>query len=81
MSLHYRLTPGRETVPIVQEDGWAPAPICKGAEITPSPGFEPRAVQLVASRYTNYAYPALIVTCINNEYRKIKFPKAGHLEH
>ena len=58
--------------------GWASVPICKGAEISPSPGFEPRAVQLVASRYTIYAIPALFGTCINIEYRKIKFPKAGH---
>jgi hypothetical protein len=58
--------------------GWTPAPICKGAEISPSPGFEPRTVQLVASRYTIYAIPALIGACISIEYRKIKFPKAGH---
>jgi hypothetical protein len=27
-------------------------------KISPPPGFDPRAVQLVASRYTDYAIPA-----------------------
>ena len=40
------LPPGKYPVPIVQEAGWAP------------PGFDPRTVQPVASRYTDWAIPA-----------------------
>ena len=51
------LPPRKGTVPIVQEDGWAPGPVCTGAEnFVPSPpGFDPRTVQPVASRYTDYS--------------------------
>ena len=34
-------TPGKNSVLIVQEDGWAPAPVPK---ISPPPGFDPRTV-------------------------------------
>ena len=40
-----RFTPGKDSVPILQEAGWAP------------PGFDPRTVQPVASRYTDWAIP------------------------
>jgi hypothetical protein len=40
-------------VPIVEEAGWAPGPVWTGAENIPSPGFDPRTVQLVASRYSD----------------------------
>ena len=42
-------------LPAVQEVGWAPGPVWTGAEISPTPGSEPRKVQQVASRYTDYA--------------------------
>jgi len=48
-------TPGKNPVPLVQKAGWAPAPVCTGAEASPSPGFDPRTVQPVASRYTDWA--------------------------
>jgi len=48
-------TPGKDLVPIVQEAWWAPGPVWIGAEISPLPGFDPRTVQPVASRYTDYA--------------------------
>jgi len=49
-------TPGKDPVPIVQEAGWAPGPVWTGAEnFSPPPGFDPRAVQPVASCYTGYA--------------------------
>jgi hypothetical protein len=38
-------------VPIVQEAGWV-------LKISPQPWFDPRTVQLVASRYTDWAIPA-----------------------
>ena len=48
-------TPGKKPVPIVQEAGWAPGPVWTGAENLAPPGFDPRTVQPVASRYTDYA--------------------------
>jgi hypothetical protein len=53
-----RFLPPRKTpVPMVQEAGWAPGPVWTGAEnlAPPPPGFDPRTVQPVASRYTDYA--------------------------
>ena len=50
------LYPGKDPVPVVQEAGWAPGPVWTCAEnLTPPPGFDPRTVQPVASRYTDYA--------------------------
>jgi hypothetical protein len=46
-------TPGKDPVPIVQEAGWAPEPVCIGAENLAPPGFDPRTFQPVASRYTD----------------------------
>ena len=49
-----RFTPGKDPVPIVQEAGWATGPVWTGAEnLVSTPGFDPRTVQPVASRYTN----------------------------
>jgi hypothetical protein len=46
-------------VPIVEEAGWAPRPIWKGAEYLAPPthpqGLDARNVQPEASRYTNLA--------------------------
>ena len=57
VSVTYRalFTPGKEPVPIVQEAGWAPGPIWTGAERLTPPGLDPRNVQPVVSRYTDYA--------------------------
>jgi len=49
-------TPGKDPVPIVQETGWSSGPVWTSAEnLAPPPGFDPRTVQPVGSRYTNYA--------------------------
>ena len=49
-------TSEKDPVPIVQEAGWAPGPVWTGAEnLSPQPGFDPRTVRPVASRYTDYA--------------------------
>ena len=48
-------TPGKDSVLIVQEAGWAPGPVWTGAENLAPPGFDPRNVQPVASRYTDWA--------------------------
>ena len=56
-----RFTPGKDTVPIVQEAGGAPGPGWNGAvnlAPAPPPGFDPQAVHPVASRYTDWATPA-----------------------
>jgi hypothetical protein len=45
----------RDPVPIVLEAGSAPGPVWMGAENLAPPGFDPRTVQPVASRYTDYA--------------------------
>jgi hypothetical protein len=45
-----RFTSGKDTVPIVQKAGSG-----RMRKISPSPGFNPRIVQPVASRYTDWA--------------------------
>jgi hypothetical protein len=47
------LPPGKDPVP-----GWAPGPVWTGAEYLAPPGFDPRTVQPVASRYTDWAIRA-----------------------
>ena len=48
-------THGKDPVPILQEAGLAPGPVWADVEnLSPPPGFDPRTVQLVASRYTDY---------------------------
>ena len=46
---------GKDPVSIVQEAGWAPGPVWKGAENLVPIGIRSRAVQLVVSRYTDWA--------------------------
>jgi hypothetical protein len=46
-------TSGKDPVLIVQEVGWAPGLVWTGTENLDPPGFDPRAVQPVASRYTD----------------------------
>jgi hypothetical protein len=59
-------TPGKGPVPIVQETGWAPGPVWIGAENLAQPGFDPRTVQPVGSRYTDYATrPTGVCTGLN----------------
>ena len=57
-------TPRKDPVPTVQEAEWAPEPVWTGAKISPPPGFDPRTVQPVTSRYTDCAIPALTLICI-----------------
>ena len=48
----------RDPVHTIQEAGWAPGSVWKGAEnLAPPPGYDPRTVQSVASRYTDWAIP------------------------
>jgi hypothetical protein len=48
----------KDPVPILREGRCAPGPIWTGAEDLAPPGFDPRTVQPVANRYTDYAIPA-----------------------
>jgi len=54
-----RFTPGKDPVPIV-EDAWVGLQGRSGwvRKTSPPPGFDPRTVNPVASRYTDYAMPA-----------------------
>jgi hypothetical protein len=54
------LPPGQDPVHIVKEAGYVdPGAGLDGCgKSRPPPGFDPRAVQPVASRYTDYAIPA-----------------------
>jgi hypothetical protein len=45
----------KDPVPIVREAGWTPAPAWTGAENLAPTGFDPRIVQPVGSRYTDWA--------------------------
>ena len=49
---------GKDPVPVLQEAGWASGPGWTGAENLAATGFDPRTVQPVASRYTDWAIPA-----------------------
>jgi hypothetical protein len=49
------LYPGKDPVPVVEEAEWATGSVWTGAENLAPPGFDPRTVQPVASRYTDYA--------------------------
>jgi hypothetical protein len=55
VTLRSFFTPGKEPVPIVQKAGWGPGPVYTCATISPPPGFDPRTVQPVGSRYTDCA--------------------------
>ena len=67
-------TPGRDPVPIAQEAGRAPGPVWTGAENLAPPGFDPRTVQPVASRYTDYATRP---TCLVKHRGKFVFSVYG----
>jgi hypothetical protein len=61
-----RITSGKDPLPIVQEAGWAPGPVWTGAENLASPELDPRTVQPVASRYTDWAIVAPSGICRHN---------------
>ena len=56
VTLRPLFTPGKDSVPFVQEAGWAPGSVWTGTEnLAPPSGFDPRTVQPVANRYTDWA--------------------------
>ena len=48
-------TPGKDPGLILQEAGWAPEQVWRGAENLVPTEFDPRTVQPVVSRYTDWA--------------------------
>jgi len=44
--------PRERPVPIVQEAGWASGPVWTGTKNLAPPGFDPRTIQPIGSRYT-----------------------------
>jgi len=54
-----RFTPRKDTVPTIQEAGWAPGPVWTVAKNLVPTGLDPRTVQPGASRYTDWAIQAL----------------------
>jgi hypothetical protein len=50
-----RFTPEKDPVPIVQVAVWAPGPVWTYAKNLAPPGFDPRTIQPVVSRYTDCA--------------------------
>jgi len=49
---------GRFTLEKEKRSEWVLGPVWTVRRISPLPGFDLRSVQLVASRYTDYALPA-----------------------
>ena len=57
-------TPGKAPIPLVQEAGLALGPVWTCAQsLAPPPGFDPRTVQPIASRYTDNAIRPTQVKC------------------
>ena len=61
-----RFTPGEDPVPIVQEAGWAPGPVCTGAENLVPPGIRSpdcpaRSESLYQLSYTGPEIPLMKV--------------------
>jgi hypothetical protein len=52
------LPPGMTRYPLYRRLGGPQGRCGRVLKISPLPGFDPRTVQLVASRYTDYAMPA-----------------------
>jgi hypothetical protein len=72
-----RFTPGKDSLSIVQEPGWASGPVWT-CEKKPAPtGGDPRTVQPVISRYTDWATrPTLDILRMKNK-GYFKGPKAS----
>jgi hypothetical protein len=52
------LPPGMTRYPLYRRLGGPPGRFGRVRKISPPPGFDPQTVQLIASRYTDYAIPA-----------------------
>jgi hypothetical protein len=69
-----RFTPGKDTrYPLYRRLGGPQGRSGRLLKISPPPGFDPRTVQPVASRYTDYAIPAHEDNKILIKYLKTEF--------
>jgi hypothetical protein len=59
-----RFTPGKYPVPIVQEAGWTPGSVWTCVKNLAPPRFDPRTVQPVARRYTDWATRSTIYVSV-----------------
>ena len=53
-----RFNPGKLPSPTVEEAKWASGPVWMARKISPPSGLDPRTVQHVANRYTDYTIAA-----------------------
>ena len=66
------LPPGKTRYPLYRRLGGPPGLVWTDAEnLAPPPGFDPRTVQPVASRYTDWAFPALDVSLTEHYILKL----------
>ena len=63
--------PGKDLVPLVQEAGWALGLVWTRTENLASPGFDPRTVQPVASRYTDWANRPTMLRSTKREFLRL----------
>jgi hypothetical protein len=70
------LPPGKTQYPLYRRLGGPQGRSGQVRKISPPPGFDPRTVQPVGSRYTDYATLAELVSIINLEER---FSSLSHL--
>jgi len=77
-------TPGKDSVPILQEAEWAPRAGLEGAENLVPTGIRSRTVQPVVSRYTNWAtrptdmcdiWPKYTPLSVQQPYRHLDIPR------
>jgi len=58
-----RFTPGNDSAPSAQEAGWDPGPVGTGEENLSTTESDPRTIQPISSRYTEYAIHVLGTEC------------------
>jgi hypothetical protein len=56
-------TPGKDSVLIVQEAGWASEPVWPWQKLSPQLGFDLQTVQPVVSHCTDWAVPTTVAEC------------------
>ena len=62
------LSPGKTRFPLYRRLGGLQGRFKRVRKISPPPGFDPRTIQPVASRYTDWAIPAAMVAYRGSPY-------------
>ena len=73
------LPPGKDPVPFVQEAGWAQGRSGRMRKISSPQGFDPRTVQPVARRYTDWAIRAHLQLRYEQEMIKRQYKSTSFL--